>query len=47
LEIRTTVPGMHTRMTTMNAVMKHLKEQYGNYTVVFLDLAPNDIPVPA
>jgi hypothetical protein len=42
-----TVPGMHTRMTTMNAVMKHLKEQYGNYTVVFLDLAPNHSTVPA
>ncbi|WP_435643848.1 hypothetical protein ACR9VJ_26335 [Streptomyces sp. H49] len=37
------VPGVHTRMTTVNAVMAHLKEQYGNFTVLFLLLEPNEI----
>jgi hypothetical protein len=37
------VPGVHTRMTTVNAVMQHLKEQHGSFTVLFLDLAPNEI----
>ncbi|MFJ8583648.1 hypothetical protein ACIRD2_03170 [Streptomyces sp. NPDC093595] len=40
------VPGVHTRMSTVNTVMQHLKELYGNFTVLFLDLAPNEISAP-
>lgn len=32
------VPGTHTRMTTTRAVLKHLREQHGGLTVLFLSL---------
>ncbi|MEU4967802.1 hypothetical protein [Streptomyces smyrnaeus] len=39
------IPGMHTRQSTVLALIKGLKEQHGdNLVVLFLSLEPNELP---
>lgn len=43
-------PGLHTRMSTVRAVMDFLREKHGDFVLLYLYLEPNEIsalPCPA